>query len=326
MQIKNQKRYIELYTQKREDCFKRWGYYYPPIDWNEFEAWNNHTYQKYLNKDEWKNKTLKTELYISLLNNDKEFGFLIAFQNYDFEILNNVIYQTSMQKLLDRSMTASGTDHANVLLNALSAFACNNFDVIDHFFPRELTLSKGKYYTEASVNLLKVLYYKDNHLLEESLQIANKFLNRKITLWEKLIIQYFISLVERNLEQVNVCLQELCPAYQKIGDFDKLEKCFAKEIHGLYRFIKIIDSDFFEEVKLPKHDCFFEEFETWQKEHNYPKGEIFYSYPKEMEYMNKIFSAELPIVTLTKKNSNQTELYKNEEQFASDLTDNIKKI
>jgi hypothetical protein len=328
----NMKKYIELYKQKREDCFKKWGYYYPPIDWNEFEAWNNKTCQKHLNETEWKSEVIKTKVYVDLLDNDKEFGFFMAFQNNDFELLNNVLYQTSRQKLLDRSMTASGTDHANVLMNALSAFSCNDFDIIKYFFPKELPLSKGKFYTEVSVNLLKVLYYKDNSLLEESLQKAQKFLSKKITQWEKLIVLYFLSLINRDIEQVNNCLHELCSAYQKMEHsvdtfYNKLAKCFAKEIHGLYRFAKLIDKDLFLQIQLPKHDCFFEEFETWQKENDYPKGKIFYKYPTEMDYMNKILEAELPTIMLrAAKNGTRTEFYKDEEKFAFDLTENVKKL
>ena len=324
----NAKEYVKLYMQKREECFKKWGYYYPPREWSEFETRNDKVFQKYLKKKEEQNNLLSmTKGYVSLLNNTKEFGFFHAFTKNDYNLLNNVLYQTSRQELLNSGMTASGTDHCNVLMNALSSFACNDFEVIEYFFPRELPLSKGRFYTENSVNLLKILYYKENHLLDETLTKVQKFLGKKITLWEKYVVSYFLSLINRDTEQANFCLQELCTAYQKSGDLDKLDKCFASEIHGLYRFARLIDEPFFKGIKRPKHACFFEEFENWQAEQGYPQGRLFYIYPQEMDYMNKIFEAQLPTVTLIKSsNSSRKEFYKDVEKFAFDLTENVKKI
>jgi hypothetical protein len=39
---------------------------------------------------------------------------------------------------------------------SLNSFACNDFEVVDHFFPKRLPHSKGTYYAEVSTNLLKV--------------------------------------------------------------------------------------------------------------------------------------------------------------------------
>jgi hypothetical protein len=321
-------KYLKLYKQRSDEQLKKWGRRYPPLDWSEFEAWNSQTCQRYLSEgQEWKSEVIKTKVYVDLLDNTEMFGFFVAFQKRDYEILNNVLYQTSRQKLLDRSMTASGTDHANVLMNAACAFACNDFEIIDYFFPKVLPLSKGRFYTEVSVNLLKILYYKQDNLLDEALKKAGKFLSKKITSWEKYVVAYFLALVNRDAEQANTCLQELFTAYQKMGDFDKLEKCFAAEIHGFYRFAKIIDEEFFQKLEYPKHNCFFKEFEIWQKAHHYPKGKLFYIYPAEMDYMNKIFEAQLPEMALIEeKVGNRTEIYKDVEKFALDLTENVKKI
>jgi hypothetical protein len=324
------KEYVKLYKQESEACFKKWGYYYPPREWSEFETWNNKVFQEHLKEMEAQNNLLlMTKCYVALLNNTKEFGFFHAFNSCDYTLLNNVLYQTSRQKLLDRGMKSSGSDHCNVLMDALSAFSCNDFEVINHFFPKELPLSKGTYYTENAVNMLKTLYYKQSDLKDEALEKARIFLDKKLSLWEKYVVSYFISLVDRNPEQASFCLQELCSAYQKLGqnEISKLEKCFSSPVHGLYRFVREIDEPFFKEIKRPKHACFLEAFEIWQEEHGYPQGGLFYSYPKEMDYMNKIFEAELPTVALREsENKPRKEFYKDVEKFAFDLTENIKLI
>jgi len=205
------------------------------------------------------------------------------------------------------------------------------FEVIDYIFPKELQHSKGRFYTEVSVNLLKVLYYKETEQKETALKIADKFLSKKITAWDKYVVLYFIALINNDHVKASSCLQELCSAYQKMEHsvdkiYNKIGKCFAQEIHGMYRFAKIIDADLFSKIIRPRHSCFSEEFEWWQEENNYPKGEIFYSYPSEMDYMNKILDAQLPTVSLCKPYPNDKKFYKDEEKFANDLTENVKRI
>lgn len=323
--MKNKNEFLKIYEEMAEECFKKWGYYYPPRTWDEFISWDNNFFEKYLKEKE--NGVKKTESYIRLAENMSYFGFYNLYQNFDFEKLNNVLFQLSRQSLLNKGMMASGTDHCNVLFNTLKSFSCNDFKVIDHFFPKELPQSKGKFYTEVSVNLLKVLYYKQKEFENEAIEKASKFLSKKITVWEKFVILYFKALVDHNASEASICLQELCTAYQKMEHsvsklHNKLAKCFAYEIHGLYRFAMIVDKELFEEIKQPTHNCFLTEFEIWQKEWNYPKGKIFYKYPIKMDYMNKVFEAELPTVELYNPYPNKKELYKNAAKFIEDLTEN----
>lgn len=331
---KNTKKYIKLYKAASEESNEKWGYYYPPLDMDEFEAWNWKNYKKFFeNRNDWKTEAIKTKCYASILADIlDQFGFLIAFQNGSYEDLNNVLYQTSRRKLLDTAMTASGTDHAIAIRDALLSFACNDFEIIEHFFPKHLPLSKGTYYHGHMVNLLHLIYYREDSLRDAVLKKVEKFMSKKLTGWEKYYILYFMALLNRDAGQASLCLQELCTAYQKQEHsvsklYNALGKCFAAEIHGIYRFARLIDEDFFKRIVRPKHDCFFEEFEIWQQENHYPKGKLFYTYPPEMDYVNKMFAAELPTVVLQEvKYPNKTEIYKDEEKFADTLTENIKKI
>lgn len=319
--LKNIKKFIKLYDEKRSESFEKWGYLYPPKDWKEFEQWNEMTFEKHL-KDA-TDAVIKTKLFISLLDETEYFGFLLAFENQDFKLLNDVIFQTSRQELLDRAMSASGTDHCNVVFNVLKALACNDFEVIDAFFPKNLPLAKGQFYTENVVNLLHILYYKQTDLQQETVTRAQKFLQKKITLWEKCVVEFLLAVLEKNAPKCSEILQELCSAYQKIGyPMEKIEKCFAVEIHGLYRLVNQVDKNLFEQIKMPIHDSFFIDFELWHKENNYPKGELFYIYPPKMEYMNQILKAKLPKMTLYAPYSDKR-IYKNVEKFAKDLTEII---
>ncbi|WP_439182645.1 hypothetical protein [Carboxylicivirga taeanensis] len=263
------------------------------------------------------------------MDTTNDFGFYLAFQQPNCELLNNVLYQTSRQKLLNSGMTASGTDHCNILMNVFCAFACNDFGVIDSFLPKALSPAKDQFYTQIAFNLLKVLYYKETSLKTDSLQKAQKFLSKKISRWEKYVVLYFVALVNQNSTEASNCLQELCIAYQKmehtVGKLDnKMAKCFASEIHGLYRFARVIDPELFEKIACPKHHCFWEEFEVWHQKNNFPEGMLFYRRPQALDYMNQLFEAELPTVTLHSPYADKKIIVKDVDQFALKLTENVK--
>jgi hypothetical protein len=326
--MKNITEFLDTYESISEESFKKWGYYYPPKTWDEFYAWDNNFYEKYLKDKE--DIIKKTQSYIRLADNLNYFGFYDLFQNFEFKKLNNVLFQTSRQSLLNSGMLASGTDHCNALFNSLRSFSCNDFKVIDHLFPKELPQSKGKFYTEVSVNLLKILYYNDKKFKDEALEKTDKFLTKKVTAWERFVVQYFKALVNQNAEEASNSLQELCTAYQKMEHsvsklHNKLAKFYAFEIHGLYRFAMIVNKELFEQINQPLHHCFLNEFETWQNENNYPKGTLFYKYPIEMDYINKILGTELPFMTLYSPYPNKKELYKNVDKFIEDLIENVNK-
>lgn len=327
--MNNQKDFIVTYEEISEESFLKWGNYYPPRNWEEFNILNKEDFKKYIFKKV--NGIEKTKSFIHLAEKLNEFAFYDLYQKIDFESLNDILYQISRQRLLNKAMLESGTDHCNVFFEILKSFSCNDFSTIENFFPKNLPLSKGKFYTEVSVNLLKVLYYKQKQFEIEAIEIANKFLQKKITMWEKYVVLYFIALIEQNANDASFCLQELCSAYQKMEHsvnklYNKLAKYFAYEVHGLYRFAMIVNKDLFNQIKQPTHQSFFNEFELWHNERNYPIGKIYYKYPNDMDYLNKIYEAEIPTVELYKPYPNKNELYKNTNKFIEDLTENTMKI
>lgn len=329
--MKNTQKYRKLYLEQSQESFEKWGYYHPPRNWEEFEEKNIKVVGKYLTTERFKEEQttpeIQVKLYLNLLgDNLKHFGFFTVFDKNHFEEINDVIFQTSRNKLLLRATTASGTDHTISLMDALSAFSCNDFEIIDSFFPKNL-FSENVYFPSICVNLLNVIYHKQTNSAQEALQRADKFLKKKNTTWDKNIVLYFLALYHRDVSEANEALQNLCTAYQKMEHsvmsiYNKMEKCFATEIHGLYRLAKLIDEEFFENLTIPKHHCFFQEFELWHKENNYPKGKIFYAYPQEMDYLNRIYRAKIPKVTL-KKHKSTPKLMKDVELFAQELAESV---
>lgn len=316
------KEYIKEYQKVREVRFKDWGYYSTPINWQEFEESNQRIFQKYLKDSKvLSDNVLRTKLYSNLLLDDiKYFAYYIAFLDGDYKQLNNALWQTGREELIRGGLLASGTIYTDGILRGLfTSFACNDFSVISSFIPKDLPLLKGTYYPQNVINLLHALYYQDEDRLSESIILAQQFLEKKKrTGMEEFSVRYFINLARKDAAGISQNLQNLCLAYQRRGyPFEKIDKCFADEVHGLYRLVKYFDDSMFEEVRMPSHKTFLQEFEKWQVQNQFPQGQQFYIYPQDMADANKILKNVLPRIHIEKSGRN---LGIDVDRFAVDLS------
>ena len=316
------KEYIKEYQKMREERFKDWGYYSTPINWQEFEESNQRIFQKYLKDSKvLSDDVLRTKLYSSLLLDDiKYFAYYIAFLDGDYKQLNNALWQTGREELIRGGLLASGTIYTDGILRGLfTSFACNDFSVISSYIPKDLPLLKGTYYPQNVINLLYALYYQDEDRLSESLILAQQFLEKKKrTGMEEFSVRYFINLARKDVAGISQNLQNLCLAYQRRGyPFEKIDKCFADEVHGLYRLVKYFDDSMFEEVSMPCHKTFLQDFEKWQVQNQFPQGQQFYVYPQDMADANRILTKELPRIHIEKSGR---DLVIDVERFAVELS------
>ena len=316
------KEYIKEYQKMREERFKDWGYYSTPINWQEFEESNQRIFQKYLKDSKvLSDNVLRTKLYSNLLLDDiKYFAYYIAFLDGDYKQLNNALWQTGREELIRGGLLASGTIYTDGILRGLfTSFACNDFSVISSYIPKDLPLLKGTYYPQNVINLLHALYYQDEDRLSESIILAQQFLDKKKrTGMEEFSVRYFINLARKDAAGISQNLQNLCLAYQRRGyPFEKIDKCFADEVHGLYRLVKYFDDSMFEEVSMPSHKTFLQEFEKWQVQNQFPQGQQFYIYPQDMADANKILKNELPRIHIEKSGR---DLGIDVDRFAVDLS------
>lgn len=316
------KEYIKEYQKMREKRFKDWSYYSTPINWQEFEESNQRIFQKYLKDSKvLSDNVLRTKLYSSLLLDDiKYFAYYIAFLDGDYKQLNNALWQIGREELIRGGLLASGTIYTDGILRGLfTSFACNDFSVISSYIPKDLPLLKGTYYPQNVINLLYALYYQDEDRLSESIILAQQFLEKKKrTGMEEFSVRYFINLARKDAAEISQNLQNLCLAYQRRGyPFEKIDKCFADEVHGLYRLVKYFDDSMFEEVSMPSHKSFLQEFEKWQVQNQFPQGQQFYIYPQDMGDANKILKNELPRIHIEKSGR---DLGIDVDRFAVDLS------
>ncbi len=135
---------------------------------------------------------------------------------------------------------------------------------------------------------------------------------------EEFSVRYFINLARKDVAGISQNLQNLCLAYQRRGyPFEKIDKCFADEVHGLYRLVKYFDDSMFEEVSMPCHKTFLQDFEKWQVQNQFPQGQQFYVYPQDMADANRILTKELPRIHIEKSGR---DLVIDVERFAVELS------
>ena len=232
-------------------------------------------------------KVLRVKLYSSLLLDDtKYFAYYAAFLDGDYKQLNNALWQTGRTELLRGGLLASGTIYTDGILKGLfTSFACNDFSAIPSFIPKDLPLLKGTYYPEKCDESFYTLFIikmkKDYPSLS---RWHNIFLEKKKrTGMEEFSVRYFINLARKDAVALSESLQSFSQAYQRRGfPYEKIDKCFADEIHGLYRLVRLFDHSLFEEVSMPSHKTFLKEFEEWQVQNQFPQGQQFYTYPQDM--------------------------------------------
>ena len=230
------------------------------------------------------------------------------------------MWQIGREKLIRGGLLASGTIYTDGILRGLfTSFACNDFSVIPSFIPKDLPLLKGTYYPENVINLLHALYYQEEDRLSESIILAQQFLDKKKrTGMEEFSVRYFISLSRKDVVGISEALQSLCIAYQRRGyPFERIDKCFADEVHGLYRLVKYFDHSMFEKVSMPSHKTFLQDFEKWQVRNQFPQGQQFYIYPQDMDDANKMLTNGLPRIYVEKSGR---DLVIDDDRFAVDLS------
>ena len=81
--------------------------------------------------------------------------------------------------------------------------------------------------------------------------------------------------------------------------------------------MKYFDDSMFEEVRMPSHKTFLQEFEKWQVQNQFPQGQQFYIYPQDMADANRMLTQDLPRIYVEKSGR---DLVIDVDRFAVDLS------
>ena len=236
-------------------------------------------------------------------------------------MLNDVIFQSTRQRLLSSAITAGGTDHSSFYHNIVAAFACNDFEVMHTFAPADLPFCKYPYYNAPALNLITSLYYQDSAKQTEALALAAKFLKKKLPVLDAAVINFLVALMQGDSHRASEALQQASLGFARSRVYGALEKCFALELHGLYNFARYVAPEVFAQIRVPTGAGFSISFAEWQQDNAYVTGKLFYQYPPEQELMNLILTAKLPQVSLIEHKKNS--FIQDEPAFLSRLIDTI---
>ena len=281
-------KYLEIYNHPLDT-----KYVYTYTDLDDYLNKTMETYEEYL-----KERNENIFLYLALIKNPYLLGLSMAFQNNDYELLNNSIYHYSKHRLL--VIQDGGYDHCGYFWKVMDGMACNYKEVIGKCYPIELGLCTNGYplYIVAS-NLLMSLWYKNQQWMEIAYPAGEKFLSQKKGLWEKAIVAYLMALSNKDMDKATEELSNVCK-YSTRLDHPKLYKCLCIEAHGLYQIARyILSEEDFNRISLPDNDNFCKGLISWQREHEYPeKGKFILHYPNELDVMNRILELPLPVSNL----------------------------
>lgn len=279
-------------------------------------------YEKYL-RDSETALDVKIQLYLSLIKNPYLLGLYESFKKDDWRLLNNTLYQYGRQRML--SIIADGYDQSGEFLEVLDCMACNDTQALEKSYPEILGLSRNGYpaFVTAS-NLLFVLWYHKDEYAEEVILKAKKMLKQKKSLWEKAIVSFLIALYDKNIDEAGNQLNQVCVTSRREHKM-KLYKCFCSEAHGLYNIARnILPKELFDQLKMPEDEAFIKEFAIWQKKEGYPVGEIFLTYPEDMDFMNCILKLPLPECRLYNPYPDDRKKYRDCTYMKNELAEKLK--
>lgn len=297
---------------------KKYIKFYESVDNNLDKNWKNieeyiqaqQDLYKEISLDEHDDAYKKIKFYLYFIDNPYTLGLYESFKTKNLKLLNDVLYQSVRQRILD--ITEDGYDHSGEFWEVLDAMACNDVEALEACFPKELGLCNNGYpaFVIASNMLIKLWYNTFEEDDDKVLEKARKMLTQKKSLWERAIVGFLLAIYNKDMEDASRQLNEVCKASRRI-DKPSLHKYFCAEAHGLYNIARIVlEKDIFEKLKFPEDEGFIDEFAIWQRDNNYPKGELFIIYPKELDFMNKILRCNIPKCRLYNPYKNKNVMYR----------------
>jgi hypothetical protein len=250
-------------------------------------------------------------------------GLYEAFTKWDMRHLLNVLYQSSRWEVLCGAVKSFSADHTGHYISVVKALAANDAELVEALLPEELGLSRERHaFGKPIGNMFLSLWYKNDEWLKTTKPEAEKYLTVKSHSY-KPEMEYYIALAERDMERASRCLKGVCVSVRRNQDSGVRDKpylkCLCNYVHGLYNFAHYVlpEADF-RRLQMPDDEGFIKEFAEWNIVNGFPKGELFLTFPEELDILNQIFNLPIPQTTLTKHEYNNT-LQINRKRFYEEL-------
>ncbi len=224
-----------------------------------------------------------------------------AFKNRDIETLDNALYETA-HLLQMTNIWSPGADHGYYGLNITpELLAANMPNRIEKLLPKENGLSSGAYSGAVIANLLMAIWYDDAALKKQAVERAQIKLTRKLTGYERGMINCYLAILQKDVDGLNDGLGELCKGWRKNMWFgmNPFNRGFCVPAHAAFNLAHLAyGRQLGDDVKMPKEANFCQDLAVYQKERGFKHGEVYHIYPPILNELNELMRFEPPTMHL----------------------------
>lgn len=256
-------------------------------------------------------------------------GCYLTCQTNDMKYMYQGLYQGNRLNAAWDASHASGTDHGRFFVRAVTAFACNDYELIEKLLPYSLGPSTNDARKEMT-NLLMAIYYKDVWMRTQAMEEAKGYLSKRHAKYEVLIVEYMVSLLEKDGRRAGSLLGAICELIgradlllEECAGFSKKElgKCICLLGHGLYAMADYyLDESEMRGFACPKHDTFLNEYEWYRKACKDSQHNALATFDGDKSFLNDILKF-IPEVTLIRE---RRLVYTDAEGFQEQLSDQLR--
>ena len=253
----------------------------------------------------------------------------------DMNDMLNGIYQENRFKCIYGNRSNSGGAQTINIIEIVIAYSCNDYSLLEKIMP----LSAGpatRGYSASFYNMIYAMTYHDREVGNKAQEELLAFMEKKRTQFDLKLAKFLYDLYEKNLDGINVGLQELCNLMGRCnwinehiyGNNKKIRMLGNKAfifIHGLYhiamRYLK--DSPLAEKIVMPEHKSFIKEYEEFNIEHGFPEPQNLIDFDPIAKFINLSIKTEIiPEVSFRKSGRN---FVNDGEKFEKTLFENLQK-
>ena len=159
-------------------------------------------------------------------------------------------------------------------------------------------------------NLLMAVSYKDDDIKAEAVAGAMEYLKRKRKLYERLICEYLIAILNKDVETAGECLEKLCRNITKavmiqeecVSDVTDVElsKAICLFGHGLCGVADYyLQEEVYGRMRLPDVNTFLTEYEIYRRRHKGNKHQVLVRFYGQYDFLNDVICL-LPDISLKK--------------------------
>ncbi len=214
-----------------------------------------------------------------------------ALKARDTKMLNDVLFETAHIKQIENILNP-GVDHGYYGFRITpNLMAANMMDRLELVLPEENGVSTWSYIGAAAANLLMGIMYDNRELKEDALRLANRQLEKKVPNCYRLFVECMMAIMQCDYAGFNEKINLFCKAYMSLKDSDMngFNRRFCIEAHGMYNLARYAYAGAMrDKIELPTADNFCQDLALWQSGHDCKAGEVYYHYPMELDFYNRI--------------------------------------